>query len=244
MMATYDRIGVGYDANRRPDPFIAGRIMAALDGAVTVLNVGAGAGSYEPADRPVVALDASTVMLSQHRGTKRVQGVAEALPFPDQSFDAAMASITMQHWPDQAGGLAELRRVARRQVVFTYDAHHPLEHWVVSEYVPAIRDLDRGRFPTIDEVVDALDAHTVEPLPVAHDCPDGFQAAYWRRPERYLDPAVRASISTFALLPQDIVDEGMTRLAADLESGRWAREHADLLDRDEIDYGYRLIIAG
>ncbi|MGW6406245.1 class I SAM-dependent methyltransferase [Streptomyces vinaceus] len=190
--AAYDRIGVGYRNVRRPDPRLGALIRQALGGARTVVNVGAGAGSYEPEDAEVTAVDPSQVMLDQHPGPRKVKAGAEELPFADGSFDAAMAVLTVHHWPDPHRGLAELRRVSRRQAVFTWDPEHRPELWVVEEYLPEIRELDHARFLPVAEVAQALDAHTVLPFPIPHDFTDGFQTAHWRRPEAFLDPAVRA----------------------------------------------------
>ncbi len=241
--AAYDRIGVGYDQIRRPDPRLAALINEALGGARAVVNVGAGAGSYEPAIARVVAVEPSAVMLAQHHGTGRVQGTAEALPFADKVFDAAMAIMTIHHWTDLFAGLAEMRRVADRQMVFTWDKDHDEELWIVSEYLPEIRDLEHARFPPLDAVVHALGGGTVREFPIPHDFTDGYQPAFWRRPEAYLDPAVRAASSTFAILPNHIVEPAMRRLQADLTSGAWTCRHEDLLDRDSLDYGYRLIVS-
>jgi SAM-dependent methyltransferase len=242
--AAYDRLGVGYRAHRRPDPRLAGVLADALGDAETVLNVGAGTGAYEPADRRVVALDPSPVMLAQHPGRHRVRGRAEQLPFPDGCFDATLAVLTVHHWGDIALGLAELRRVSRRQVVFTWDPDHPRRLWIVDEYVPAITGLETARFALIPQVVRGLDAHTVATFEIPHDFADGFQAAYWRRPEAYLDPEIRAASSTFASLPDAMVEPGIERLRSDLASGAWAARHADLLAVDTLDYGYRVVIAG
>ncbi|MFE2146702.1 class I SAM-dependent methyltransferase [Streptomyces sp. NPDC059456] len=242
--AAYDRIGVGYKKARRPDPRLAALIGRALDGARTVVNVGAGTGSYEPPEAEVTAVDPSQVMLDQHAGPRKVKAGAEALPFADGAFDAAMAVLTVHHWTDLHRGLAELRRVSRRQAVFTWDPEHRPELWLVDEYLPEIRELDRGRFTAVAEVAEALDAHTVLTFPIPHDFTDGLQTAYWRRPEAYLDPAVRAASSTFATLPPSVVEPAMERLRADLESGAWHRRHAHLLEQRNVDYGYRLVVAG
>jgi SAM-dependent methyltransferase len=241
--AIYDSIGVGYDQFRRPDPRLAALIGEALGDARTVVNVGAGTGSYEPASARVIAVEPSAVMLAQHRGTTRVQGTAEALPFADKSFDAAMAIMTIHHWADLDTGLAEMRRVAGRQVIFTWDRDHDQVLWVISEYVPEIRALERARFPSLDAVAQALGGATIREFPIPHDFADGYQPAFWRRPEAYLDPAVRAASSTFATLPDCIVEPAMRRLEADLASGAWNRRHQDLLHRDTFDYGYRLIVS-
>ncbi|OKI12855.1 class I SAM-dependent methyltransferase [Streptomyces sp. CB03911] len=240
---TYDRIGAGYRNVRHPDPRLAALIAQALAGAGTVLNVGAGTGSYEPVDAEVTAVDPSRVMLDQHPGSRKVRAWAEDLPFADGEFDAAMAIMTVHHWTDLRQGLRELRRVARRQVVLTWDPVHPLELWIVSEYLPEIRDLENSRFLPVSEVARELGAHTVLPFPIPHDFTDGFQVAFWRRPEQYLDATVRRASSTFATLPDEVVEPAVARLRADLESGAWARRHTDLLHQESVDYGFRLLIA-
>lgn len=239
----YDTIGVGYRTNRRPDPRWAAQIHAAIGDASRVVNVGAGAGSYEPSDRFVVALEPSPVMLAQHPGSRRVRGAAEHLPFRDREFDVAMAILTVHHWTDLGGGLDELRRVARRQVVLTFDHEMESSFWL-SEYVPAMRAQSHSWVAPLDGVMERLGTDHAEVVPVPHDCIDGVMAAYWRRPERYLDPEVRANISGLALLSDADIGPGMNRLAADLESGAWHERHHDLLALDECDVGYRLVVAG
>lgn len=242
--ATYDRIGLGYAAVRRPDPRLSDLIESALGRAASVVNVGAGAGSYEPAAALVVAAEPSATMLAQHHGRHRVRAVAEALPFAAASFEAAMAVMTLHHWPDQRAGLDEMRRVAARQVLFTWDPEWPRRLWVVEDYLPEIGELERSRFPSLDSVVETLHAHSVVPFPIPWDFVDGYQPAFWRRPEAYLDPVVRAASSTFASLPHSIVESAMARLRRDLASGAWHERHQDLLAANDMDYGYRLVIAG
>jgi SAM-dependent methyltransferase len=238
----YDTIGVGYRTHRRPDPRWAARINAALGDAPRIVDVGAGTGSYEPPDRFVVAMDASAVMLGQHPGARRLRGAAEQLPFPDDSFDAAMAIFTVHHWRDVGAGLAELQRVARRQVILTFDNEMEGRFWL-SDYVPAMLQQEHSWAATIEGVTGPLGTDHVEVLPVPHDCIDGFMAAYWRRPERYLDPDVRACISGLALLAPADIEPGMARLAADIESGVWRERYGHLLALDEYDAGYRLVVA-
>ncbi|MEY2432185.1 MAG: hypothetical protein QOC92_1910 [Acidimicrobiaceae bacterium] len=239
----YDTIGVGYRRNRRPDPRVAARIHAALGDAERIINVGAGTGSYEPDDRLVIAFDASEVMLGQHPGRRRVRGSAEHLPFANREFDAAMAIFTVHHWTDPDAGLAELRRVAHRQVILTFD--HELEgRFWLSDYVPAILAQEHSWVATIEGVTGPLRADYVEVLPVPHDCIDGFMAAYWRRPERYLDPSVRANISGLALLAPADIEPGMRRLADDLATGAWHERYGYLLELDEFDAGYRIVVGG
>jgi SAM-dependent methyltransferase len=223
---------------------LAALITQAIGDAETVVNVGAGTGSYEPTDRAVVAVEPSSVMLAQHRGIHPVQGTAEHLPFADATFDVAMAILTVHHWDDLDRGLAELRRVSRRQVVFTWDPDHRPQLWIVADYVPAIGAMEAARFASVPHIVAALGAHTVSTFEIPHDFTDGFQAVFWRRPEMYLDPAIRSASSTFASLPPEEVDPGMARLRRDLESGDWHRTYGDLLSKERVDYGYRLIVAG
>ena len=241
---TYDVIGVDYDVRRRPDPRLAAALHQALGPGTRVVNVGAGAGSYEPADRSVVAVEPSTVMLAQHGGARRVRAMAEQLPLADGAFDVALAVLTVHHWVDPLAGLAELRRVARRQVVFTWDPDHHPKLWITRDYVPAIDALETGRFLPLARVVEALDAHSVVPFEIPHDFTDGFQAAFWRRPELYLDLRVRSASSTFASLPPSQVEPGIRRLRDDLVTGRWHDRYGDLLTRDRMDYGHRIVIAG
>jgi SAM-dependent methyltransferase len=239
----YDRIGVGYAAVRREDPSIAAAIHAALGDARTIVNVGAGTGSYEPRDRDVVAVEPSPAMLSQRPvgAAPAVQATAERLPFADGAFDAAMAILSDHHWPERAAGLRELRRVARRRaIVFQCELAAQVESfWLVRDYLTTFRPASM----TIAELAEHLGARRIEPVPIRHDCRDGFLSAYWRRPRAYLDPRVRDGISVFRLLPPEDVDHAIERLRADLESGEWARRNADILERDEMDLGYRLVIA-
>ena len=239
--ALYDDIGRGYAQARVPDPRIAAQIRAALGDARSVVNVGAGAGSYEPRDLQVVALDPSPVMLAQRArdAAPAVCGVAETLPFPTGAFDAALVSLTLHHWTDQARGIAELQRVARRIVVFTFDID--TFPWVATDYLPEMIGQVDFNFPTIDELAAMLDAD-VQPVPVPRDCTDGFTGAYWARPEAYLDPAVRAGMSAIRTLDHDLVTARMARLADDLTSGAWDDRYGHLRELDELDLGYRLLV--
>lgn len=244
-MAVYDRIGRGYRITRRPDPRIAARVRAALDGMGSVLNVGAGAGSYEPPST-VLAVEPSAVMVGQRPAGAApcVRGVAEALPLADGSVDAALAVLTLHHWTDLAAGVDELRRVARRKiVVLTWDQAVIREFWLVRDYLPSTAAVGDERAASASCRRDLLPGARVETVPVPHDCVDGFGAAFWRRPEAYLDPAVRAGISMFAQADPASLADGLTRLADDLDSGAWHARHADLLDRESIDVGYRLLVA-
>jgi SAM-dependent methyltransferase len=241
----YDRIGRGYAVGRRTDPRWMAAIEDALGGARTVVNVGAGTGSYEPPERRVVAVEPSVTMLEQRPpgAALAVRGVAEALPFVDGAFDAAMAVLTVHHWTDLEAGLAELRRVARRQVVLTFDPSALGDLWLVRDYLPEIAALDAERLPSTDRVVAALGDVEVRSLPVPRDMEDGMLAAFWARPEAYLDPQVRAGMSIFALMDEAIVEAAMARLRSDLEDGTWACRNAELLELGAFDNGYQLLVA-
>ncbi len=239
----YDKIGGGYHTHRRPDPRIAHAINLALGDADTVLNVGAGAGSYEPMDRRVVAVEPALSMISQRGAgtTPVVQASATHLPFRDDAFAAALAILTLHHWPDRARGLAELARVARHRVVMlTWDPASP-DFWLIADYFPALASIDRPIFPTMEDIRGVFAHLEVHALPIPHDCRDGFLGAYWRRPHAYLDPGVRGAMSTFTKL--DSLEPGLTRLRRDLEDGSWERRHRHLLAESELDLGYRLVIA-
>jgi SAM-dependent methyltransferase len=240
----YDTIGRTYTATRCTEPRIAARIRAALGDARTTLNVGAGTGSYEPADRDVTAVEPSATMRAQRpAGSARCVGaVAERLPFADQSFDAAMAVLSDHHWPDPIGGLREMRRVARRVVVFQFDAGWADRFWLARDYLPEYLQLVRWLHPTLTERAQAIGAQ-MEPVPVPWDCADGFFFAFWRRPERYLEPEVRRGISVFPALGPEVEQRMVTALRADLESGRWTARNRGIIGLGEADFGGRLLIA-
>lgn len=242
MAQPYDTIGVDYAALRRPDPRIARCILDALGTASRVLNVGAGTGSYEPADRQVIAVEPSQEMILQRApgAAPAIQGVAEQLPFADGEFDASMAILTIHHWADQAQGLREMRRVTcGRIVILTFDPAHP-GTWL-GEYVPQLRELDARQMASMEFFADHLPNVEVSPLPVPHDCVDGFLYAYWARPEAYLDPRIRRGSSSFWVLPD--AEGGIVRLGRDLESGEWDRQYGHLREMNAFDAGYRLVVS-
>lgn len=244
-VATYDAIGSTYAATRRPDRRIGARITASLAGTDSVINVGAGAGSYEP-PQTVLAIEPSQVMIRQRPigAAPVVQARAEALPVADDAADAVMALLTVHHWADIEAGVAELRRVARRRmVILTWDQRVFQTFWLVREYLPQAAARHDARAIPLDHLVALLGGARVEPVPLPHDCTDGFAAAFWRRPQAYLDPVVRAGMSALAETGDEALQPGLDQLAADLESGRWHDLHPDLRGREDFDAGYRLLVA-
>ncbi|MES4908022.1 MULTISPECIES: methyltransferase domain-containing protein [unclassified Streptomyces] len=244
-MATYDTLGATYTRTRRPDPRIAAQIHAALGDVSDVINVGAGTGSYEP-PRTALAVEPSQVMISQRPSgsAPAVRAVAEQLPLRDDAADAVMALLTVHHWTDLAVGISELRRVARRRVVIlTWDQHMFRERfWLVRDYLPQAAAYDDTRATPTGRLVDLLGGARQEAVQVPHDCVDGFGAAYWRRPDAYLDPRVRAGVSLFAQTGEEAIAPGLARLADDLATGRWHTRYAELTTLDTIDVGYRLLV--
>jgi SAM-dependent methyltransferase len=241
----YDNIGATYTATRRTEPRIAAQLWAALGDARTVLNVGAGTGSYEPFDRYVLAVEPSVVMRSQRppHAAPCLAASAEHLPFDDQSFDAAMAFSTIHHWRDPTAGLREMRRVARRVVVFSFDTSDPNQFWLTRDYLPEVTALRACRvLASLTELAGAIEAR-MEPVPIPWDCADGFFEAYWRRPEAYLHENVRRGISVWAAVGRDAEQRAVHDLRDDLASGRWAERNRDLIDLDAAELGARLLVA-
>jgi SAM-dependent methyltransferase len=239
----YDRIGKGYQRRRTSDPRIAAAILSALGDAPSVVNVGAGTGSYEPTDRAVVAIEPSMTMIKQRPpgAAPAIRAVAESLPLRDKCAAAGMAVLTVHHWRDVVRGLEELRRVSRERVALvTYDPNGA-GFWLTDEYFPAIVAKDRLQFPPIELIASTLGRVEVRPLPVPRDCIDGFLGAFWARPHSYLDPGIRSGISAFTDLPG--LDEGLFRLRNDLDTGLWQKRFGNLCSEDQLDIGYRLVVA-
>jgi SAM-dependent methyltransferase len=239
--ALYDIIGQDYCRYRQPDPRIRDAIVHHLGDARTVVNVGAGTGSYEPTDRFLIAVEPSQVMIRQraHDAAPAVQSTATALPFRDAAFDASMAILTVHHWPDLENGLLELRRVTSgRIVIVTWDPLSP-GFWL-TDYFPGTLAADRQVFPTLLQIGRVLGAMTVSELLIPHDCSDGFLGAYWRRPDAYLSDGVRSAISTFSKLGD--ISVGLKRLRQDLKTGNWHRRYGSVLGMKELDLGYRIVV--
>jgi ubiquinone/menaquinone biosynthesis C-methylase UbiE len=241
--ANYEVIGRHYSSLRQPDKKIARAINSELAGTETVVNIGAGTGSYEPDDKTVTAVEPCQTMIARRRPCKQatvVRASAENLPFASNSFDASLAILTLQHWNNWRKGIQEAKRVARSKVVlFTW--HHTQERYWLSDYFPEIENFDKHLFPTIEDFSRELGELRIIPVAIPWDCSDGFMYAYWARPERYLDSKTRSAISTFSRLPN--VEQGAEKLSHDLKSGLWRRKHGHILGSKERDFGYRLVVA-
>jgi len=240
--ALYDSIGKQYRSHRRPDPRIAALLSNELADAATIVNLGAGVGAYEPLDRDVVAVEPSGVMIAQRNRHNDciVQARAEELPFRQDTFDCATAILTIHHWSDMETGLTEALRVARRKVVLLTWVGFISHFWLL-DYLPQIKAIDEPMFPSIEQLSSWLGPVRSVVVPIPHDCKDGFLCAYWRRPEAYLDEGVRSAISTFSRVHH--IEEGLKRLKHELSTGLWHERYGDLLEKTEIDYGYRVVVS-
>jgi SAM-dependent methyltransferase len=244
----YNAIGAGYARLRREDPRFAERIHSALGDASSVVNVGAGAGSYEPRERYVLAIEPSDVMAAQRerRSAPAIRASAGELPLRDGSVDAAMAVLTIHHWDgEQERGVRELRRVARGAVVIlTFDASVSAEMWLMSEYLPEVAELDHRIFPAPEQIAAWLGGETrIEPVAIPRDTTDWMLGAFWAHPERVLDPRARAATSGFARMAPAVIDRVLAALEADLRSGAWDERHGHLRELESLDVGLRLIVA-
>ncbi|MFL0289353.1 class I SAM-dependent methyltransferase [Mycobacterium sp. SMC-21] len=241
----YDETGLTYASTRQPDPRIGAAINAVLVGMASVANIGAGTGSYEPAET-VIAIEPSRVMINQRRtaAAPAVQAIAEHLPLCSNSVDAAVAVLTVHHWRDVERGIAEMIRVARRRVaILTWDHDTFKDFWLLRDYLPIAAATDSQLAVPLSTLMSLLGEARPIPIPVPHDCTDGFGGAYWRRPHAYLDETVRAGMSLCALTPKHQLEAGLSRLATELNTGEWAIKNAHLLDLAELDLGYRLLVA-
>jgi hypothetical protein len=243
----YDQIGRGYAQTRREDPRIARCILEALGDASTVVNVGAGAGSYEPRDRYVIAIEPSDVMASQRPPelAPAIRASAGAIPLRDQSVEAAIAILTIHHWDgEQQPGVGELRRIARGPVVIvTYDPEISGQMWLMADYLPEVPDLDSQTFPKVETLAGWLGGTTrVETIELARDTPDWMLGSFWAHPERVLDQAARAATSGFARMPAAVVARVIEAVRHDLESGAWDRRYGHLRELESYDAGLRLVV--
>ena len=242
----YDQIGVDYAIGRQPDPRWHAAITSALGDAKRLVNIGAGSGSYEPSDCAVVAIEPSAVMVEQRPpgSAPAIRATAERVPIVSGWADVTMALLSVHHWTDWRAGLREMRRLATRRVVLTYDAELHSEFWLIRDYLPEVADFERSRVPPIDDIAMALGGEiTVLPLDVPWDCLDGVLPAHWRRPRAYLDARVRACCSGLAQADPRVVDRGVRALGEDLRSGAWQRRNQDLLAAEAFDAGFRIVIS-
>lgn len=243
--ADYGSIGAGYALIRQPDPRIAAQFHAALGDARTVLNVGAGAGSYEPLDREVTAVEPSASMRAQRPATlsPAVDATSQDLPFADDSFDASMASVTVHQWPELERGLGEMRRVTRGPVaILTFDPVPPV-HWWLIDYVPELFEVEAGRMPALDRIAAALGGSVdVRTVLVPADCTDRFGQALFARPEQLLDADVRRAMSAWSFVPDEVVQRFLDALSADLASGAWDEKYGTFRTLPEFDGGLRLVV--
>ncbi len=237
----YQRLGLAYGQARRADPRIGHLLSAAIGDARSVINVGAGTGSYEPSDRYVVAVEPAYAMRARRLAGAApcIAASAEALPFDDASFDVAMGVYTDFHWSDRALGIAEMRRVARRAVVLlTVDSGASERYWLIRDYFPQGKDL----FAPVADLVSMLPGAEVRPVMIPEDCQDGFVQAFWKRPHALLDPEIRSSMALFARMSDDEATAGIERLRADLQDGTWQQRNHCLLDASSADCGHRIVV--
>ena len=240
MVAVYDEIGRGYIQTRSADPRIAAAIASQIGSSRKLLNIGAGAGSYEPEGRSVLAVEPSMAMISQRPANAApvIQARAEMLPFRNGSFDLAMGILTVHHWTDLERGLNEAARAANGNVLLLTWFESIQRYWL-EDYFPDMPRFDYARFPPVERYREILGDIDLVEVPIPQDCTDGFLCAYWKRPEAYLDPVVRNGISTFSVIGN--LQSGLNRLQSDLETGKWAEKYGDLLSRESYDCGYRLV---
>lgn len=241
--ADYEIVGKHYSSLRRPDPRISEAIHAELVGIDSIVNIGAGTGAYEPLEKQIAAVEPSQMMIAQRverENVKVYRARAESLPFEANSFDAALAILTIHHWDDWQKGLQEALRVTKNKIIVLTWVGMPQGFWLF-DYFPEIERIDRDLFPSIERLSAMLGNIEVKIVPIPKDCTDGFMCAYWSRPESYLDPKIRSAISTFSRI--DDIERGLIKLRRDLESGQWNKKHGYLRELSEFDFGYRLIIA-
>ncbi len=241
----YDTHDQGYAQQRRTDPRIAALIHKALGSSRTILNIGAGAGSYEPQDRYVLALEPSAAMRAQRPPhlSPAIHGIAENLPFDDQSIDASMAMITIHQWQSAEKGLAEMRRVTRGPIlVLTFDGD-ALDRFWLADYAPELITAERRRYPAIDFIQTHLGGKTqVQTIPIPIDCIDGFTEAYYARPEKFIDPTVRKSQSAWGFVDPQAQSRFVQTLAHDLNSGAWDKRYGQWRNKPYFEGSLRLIM--
>jgi SAM-dependent methyltransferase len=241
--ANYEIVGKHYSSLRQPDPRIARAIHSELDDAQSIVNIGAGTGSYEPFDKQITAVEPSETMIAQRidrANTEVYRASAENLPFEPDSFDTALAILTIHHWNNWQKGLQEALRVTRDKIVLLTWIGMPEGFWLF-DYFPEIEHIDKDLFPSVEQISTVLGSVDVKTVPIPSDCTDGFLCAYWSRPESFLDSRIRSAISTFSRINN--VEEGVQKLSMDLENGEWHRKYGYLKELPDFDFGYRLIVS-
>jgi SAM-dependent methyltransferase len=243
MQEIYDRIGAGYHHSRQADSNLTSLIRQALSGAERIINIGAGTGSYEPEDARLLAVEPSATMIAQrpHNAHPAILARADDIPVTDQSFTHAMTVLSMHHWPDRAAAFAEIKRITSQKFIAVTWLPENHNFWLTADYFPEIQTIDEQIFPSEAEWQEHFSHTTIQPIMIPADCQDGFLAAFWQRPERYLDARVRQAMSTFGKIKH--LDEGLNRLRKDLANGAWHRRYGQLLNEDSFDAGYRLFTA-
>ncbi len=240
--ANYEIVGKNYSEFRQPDPRISSLISSYLESAKSIVNIGAGTGSYEPTGKIVSAVEPSEMMIAQREekpNTVVYQASAESLPFNSNSHDAALAILTIHHWENWKKGLSEAYRVARDKIVLLTWLGMPQKFWLY-DYIPELSSVDKDLFPSLEDITSILGQVQVINVPIPHDCTDGFLCAYWARPEMYLNSRVRSAISSFSRIAD--VSLGLNKLSSDIQNGEWRRKYGHLLAHKEFDFGYRLIV--
>lgn len=242
MEVLYDKIGKGYSIGRREDPRIASDIFQFLIDADSILNIGAGAGSYEPSGKYLVAIEPSQKMISQRpiNAAPVMQAFAESLPCSDKAFTHSMTVLSMHHWADRETAFKEIKRVTKKRFIAVTWNPDSQPFWLTEDYFPEIHTIDASIFPSLAEMKKQFSTVDFYPLNIPTDCIDGFTAAYWARPHAYLDPLVRSSMSTFSRISG--VESGLQKLAEDLGSGLWAKKYGYLTSREELDVGYGIAV--
>ncbi|MBK6399883.1 MAG: class I SAM-dependent methyltransferase [Bacteroidetes bacterium] len=243
----YDTHGQKYSGQRKTDPRIAAYVHNALADSETVINIGAGSGSYEPEDKYVIAVEPSITMRTQRIANGKIPAInakADSLPFDDRSFDAAMAMVTVHHWPDIEKGISEIRRVTKKRIVImTFDPDALDDFWNVN-YFPQLIEIERARYPSITRLQKALSAKTeVIKIPIPLDCVDGFQETYYGRPEAFLEKEVRMAQSAWGFLPADLEEKYIQNLSNDLQSGAWDKKFGHFRTQPNFTGALRLIVA-
>lgn len=204
-----------------------------------------GAGSYEPRDREVTAVEPSASMRAQRSKElpRAIDATAERLPFVEHSFDASMATFTVHQWSDLESGLREMRRVTRGPIVILSCDPTALEGFWLHEYAPEVTRVEASRYPTVERIARLMGGRVeVVGVPIPFDCKDGFNEAYFGRPERLLEPAARRACSGWSFVGPEVVERFVSHLGRDLADGTWDRRFGPFRAMHEFNGPLRLIV--